>query len=1281
MTTSPPDDDATVREPFDPLMSAAGKSSPPSAIHGALPSIEGFQLVRLLGEGGMGTVYEAWQEKPRRRVALKLVRPGVMSDALLKRFSLEVDVLGRLEHPAIGRIYAAGTAVANGAGQPYFAMEYIEGVPVTAYAQQENLTTRQRVSLLLKVVDGVHHAHQKGVIHRDLKPANILVTTQGDPKILDFGVARVTDSDVNMTTIPTDIGILVGTLQYMSPEQATGDVNELDTRTDVYSLGVIAFEVLTGGRPYHLDKKLIHEAARIIRETEPTRISSFNKTLRGDVETIVNKALEKSKDHRYSSASALSADLERYLNDQPISARPPSVGYQIAKFTRRHKLLVASSAAILLSILAGGIAATIGMVRAQRAELVAEASRESEEKLRIQAEYDGYVASIAAAANYIENGEYEQASLLLEGCPERYRHWEWHRLNYLMNMERLTISPNQGALARMRLSDDGRRLYTVSVQGGCRVWDMTTGDLLHDIDPPSVTPNLADVAPSVDYFAMVFGNELRVRSVTDGTLLWTATIPVSPSGLRFSRDGSTIAVAGSGGILLYNAHTGEGVLSQIMPPRRGWLNFAVSPDAMLVVQNDFYGTTMWSLKDGSFITDLDTGTREMPMHIEFAPDGSVVYLTGQKGVLYEFNLAGNLLRESQGHSGLINSLQVLDAGEIAVTSSSDGSAVVWEMDGLTPVRRIRGHRGGIGQVTASSDGKVVVTWGGQGLIKVWEDDAAQEVIELGRLPYRITQVAMNEDATTAVVAAEDWVHVWDLGSHIKTWEYDFRRYISSLSLHPATHQLAVGAFSDFDAKLYIIDYKTAEVVQEYTREGNQILSAAYSPDGTLLIDGASYAMAIRATESWNIVRDVPWGAYKLAWFPDGRRLLVLTKNARIWDWEENTVLWNGPAHGGSSGAAMAVSPDGRQFLFADRIRDSTTSEEIHQLAGHGGGVRCAAFSSDGKRLATGGDDSTIRIWDTTTGRILLSLRGHDGSVQAVHFSSDNTRLLSGGNDGRVLLWDSRERSMQTSAPPTKILQRLSNKQPAITLATIRQAPVVDGRVEPGEYGLTAPLFVPDDDNGFGDDNALGDFFAAQDGTNVYIGLRGATLDENMTNGILVFISSPKLDGGWQNPAWGFDPGEPGDSPGLPVAESLLTRGPMKENNGWFFPSPDFVDVAFGLIDTGVDQEAEWTRTPRATAGLYKFAAPNGGFDLGHFESRYAWRDRGPGVTGGLEFVVPFSALGGVGAGDTIELVAFLARADGYTSNETLPGELLSGENPGYGFASFTPASIKLIIRD
>ncbi len=344
--------------------------------------IGSFQLQRAIGSGGMGTVYEALQDKPRRRVALKIIRPNITSPNTLRRFEYETQILARLQHPGIAQIYEVGLHQ-NGCELPYFAMEYIPNAQsITKYATAQNLSLSQRLELFARVCDAVHHGHQKGIIHRDLKPSNIVVDATsggegggGAPKVIDFGVARSIDSDVAVTTIQTNVGQLIGTLQYMSPEQCAADPNDLDIRTDIYALGVVLYELLCEQLPYVITSQSIPDAIQQVREATPTRPSTFNRTLRGDVETIVMKALSKDRERRYQSVAEFAADIRRYLSHEPIVARRPSAIYRFQKFARRHRAFVGAAAVTAIVLVGASVLSTTLYFKADQARVAMDQQR------------------------------------------------------------------------------------------------------------------------------------------------------------------------------------------------------------------------------------------------------------------------------------------------------------------------------------------------------------------------------------------------------------------------------------------------------------------------------------------------------------------------------------------------------------------------------------------------------------------------------------------------------------------------------------------------------------------------------------------------------------------------------------------------------------------------------------------------------------------------------------------------------------------------------------------
>jgi non-specific serine/threonine protein kinase/serine/threonine-protein kinase len=348
-------------------------------VSSAIPKKIGqYRVRRAIASGGMGTIYEAVQEQPRRTVAIKVMKQGVTSRSALRRFEYESQLLARLSHPAIAQVYDAGTHDDGAESVPFFAMEYIPNAKsITDYAKDRKLGTREKLELFVQICDAVHHGHQKGIIHRDLKPGNILVDSHGRPKIIDFGVARATDSDMAMATLQTDVGQFIGTLQYMSPEQCEADPHDIDTRSDVYALGLVLYDLLCGRLPYDVTGVPLTEAARLIRERGPNPPSASVPNLRGDVETIVMKAIEKDRDRRYQSTHGLAQDIRRYLAGEAIAARPPSLAYQLRVFARRNKTLLGATAAVLVVLVAGVIVSTSLYMQARADRARAERQREA----------------------------------------------------------------------------------------------------------------------------------------------------------------------------------------------------------------------------------------------------------------------------------------------------------------------------------------------------------------------------------------------------------------------------------------------------------------------------------------------------------------------------------------------------------------------------------------------------------------------------------------------------------------------------------------------------------------------------------------------------------------------------------------------------------------------------------------------------------------------------------------------------------------------------------------
>jgi len=483
---------------------ATGPYEPLTELPGTV--IGPYKLLEQIGEGGFGVVFMAEQQQPvRRKVALKVLKPGMDTRQVVARFEAERQALALMDHPNIAHIFDGG---ATASGRPYFVMELVRGISITAFCDENQLPVRERLELFMTTCQAVQHAHQRGIIHRDLKPSNVLVTLHDDKavvKVIDFGIAKATGQQLTEKTLFTNFAQLIGTPLYMSPEQAQLSGLDIDTRSDIYSLGVLLYELLTGTTPF--DQERLRTAAydeirRIIREEEPakpsTRISTLGQAataasakrksdprrlaqlFRGELDWIVMKALEKDRNRRYESASAFAADVLRYLNDEPVQACSPSLGYRFRKFARRNKRVVAMASLLFAMLLV--VVAVLGGSYVQ----VQEALQEKTQALQLEQEAlqektgllererrTSYYQSIALAEREWAANNMTRVDQVLAGCPTELRGWEWRYLRRLRRGGRTRL-PLAGMVFCVGFSPDGDLLAAGNNPGMVKVWNTKT---------------------------------------------------------------------------------------------------------------------------------------------------------------------------------------------------------------------------------------------------------------------------------------------------------------------------------------------------------------------------------------------------------------------------------------------------------------------------------------------------------------------------------------------------------------------------------------------------------------------------------------------------------------------------------------------------------------------------------------------------------------------------------------------------------------------------------------
>lgn len=724
------------------------------------------RIICLLGSGGMGRVYEAFQDQLGRTVAVKVMRPGLATPEMQKRFKLEALVIARLEHPGIARIYGAGVRDWNGATVPYFVMELVpDALPITDYARERKLSTKERLTLFRGVCDAVAHGHQKGVIHRDLKPTNILVDANGEPKVIDFGVAKVTDSDLALTTMQTEVGQLIGTLHYMGPEQIAGLDAEIDVRCDVYALGVVLYELLAGRMPYDLDKKALLEVMRIVREEEPVPLSSLDRGLRRDVTVIVGKCLEKERSRRYSSASELSEDLGRHLAGEPIKAKPQTFLQASARVARKHKLAAALVTAISLSIVAGVVVISRFAIDADQERKNAEIATNEAQAANLLARRQLYRLNLAELNRRVEEGDLAKARLLhqemvdgLKGSPLPI---ELRCLGIEARTNQLLFDGQAGTIWETRFSPDGARVATFSEEFGICVWDLTTGQQLSQLAGTAGDPDrnfnydLGPLAWSSD------GRRLFMRGLHDtsdlaenlgnGLPIWDAAtgsrvnvvagrpfakIIISPAGNRL--------ITYSGSSTSYADPASVGALSQ------------ASLSSMPVITEDWSSTDLsfWAAEyEAAFavrhiqVWDTDKGTLIATLRRDLPSIGTI----GDTSDLF-----GSGSQERRGVSATLDDFMASETewffsadGQRAIRKNEKlGDASLWDLNTGAFIAEIRldawTQRKEGGSTWAghcapafSPDGKWVATLCNDGKVRVWDavQGTLRAALESGREPW------------------------------------------------------------------------------------------------------------------------------------------------------------------------------------------------------------------------------------------------------------------------------------------------------------------------------------------------------------------------------------------------------------------------------------------------------------------------------------------------------------------------------------------------------------------
>ncbi len=1010
--------------------------------------ITGYRLVRRIGEGGMGVVYEAEQARPRRRVAIKIV-DGIRSGPDLEaRLRAEAEIQGRLQHAGIAQVYDAGSATFGRSQRPWFAMEFVEGRAIAAFADEADLDTRGRLELLATIADAMGYAHTRGIVHRDLKPENILVKANGQPKILDFGIARVTgDATLAATTMTRD-GQILGTLAYMAPEQLSGRPDDVTPRADVYALGVIAFELLAGQPPVELGGLSISAALRQIEIVEPPRLGAVVPGIDRDIETIVSTCLSREPERRYVDGAALAADVRRCLADQPILARPATRMYRTSKFVRRNRALVGGVFATMAVLIIGVIVATVLAIGQRNARLAAEAS--DHEARRQQASLS--TQTFQAAADAAIDGRVIEAVESLESVPPGLRGWGWDLLAASSpawmpgthDFGGTTYNaPSRTALTGRRnfaVVGNGALVLTI-VDGSLVTWDPRTGatetrkspgaySMVEQVPPTSV--NRALVWDADQALFMVDSDTWEVRSVeppeadlatypraesTTGAVMWHASLSDSTAGampyfLRTQSHGTVKLDLGS------DADAG-------IP---GWVDVRGLDDWFIALVRREGADPRWAR-----LAAIDATTGQVNARTERV-DGMLLWVP-----MPERNeiATAPATYPAQTPTG---PLSIYDATTLELKRESDGIAqpLTYLLDRDRLVVRVEdGTYRFMDPATARLDDALLFNG---------------ENVETPA-PIILPNSAMH--GGESVVAIADRPYRPMVIDTIDP-QLGLRPIYSTRALPGALYHLAISphggllaTMSPWQDEVAVLDARTGEQLAVlpmqsegrhrwdamlwFSPNGEHLLASVLASDGTGL-GVTSWSLTDGRVQQTDPERRVPAGDWvplleaarlpaaasissRHVITPDGRNVIYTgsgenTFKQRAVEGGDVDVLPLGTAEG------IALNPDGRHLAAvltnSARIIDLESGEVIARPTNDPDRLLCAAYSPDGSTLAIGSLDGRIFVIETTFYTLLYTFQStppDDGRgplfVHDLRWSPDSRTLYAAHAGGVIGAWDAR----------------------------------------------------------------------------------------------------------------------------------------------------------------------------------------------------------------------------------------------------------------------------------
>jgi len=1021
------------------------KGSPQSvAVAMTLPRRFGeFELLEEVARGGMGIVYRARQLHINRLVAVKVLAAGVFAAPdFVARFRTEAEAVASLHHPNIVPIYEVGECE----GQPFFSMRFLEGGSLSERIAdlKSRFSQREATELMSKLARAVHFAHQRGILHRDIKPGNVLLDVKGEPYLTDFGLAKLVEKDSALTRT---MGML-GTPSYMSPEQARGQAKELTTAVDVYGLGAVFHELLTGQPPFAGGTTL--ETVRQVLEQDPRRPSVLRPGLDRDLETICLKCLEKEPARRYHSAESLADDLDRWQRHEPILARPQSGLYVLGKLVRRNQGGTAALGGILTLLVAGlvfgwrqaGVQRTLrekaelnertareAQAQAALQQKKAEAARQRADEQLTRAEWLLYTSKLMLAQNDFETADGALALHYLSECPDKLRGWEWRYLWNRIN-GKLTFTGHVAEIPCVAFDAKGQRLVTGSIDRTARVWDATTGQPLLTLKGHKGL--IYSVAFSPDGQRIVTGGgPFGVGMIPGEAKVWDATTGQQLFELKgyhytvwclaFSPDGKRMATVaadrayGPGEVKVWDAATWEELLT--LPYTNNVRCLAFSPDGQRIVTGDTetLKVNVWDATTGTNLLTIPAHTK-MITSVAFSPDGERI-LSGSKDKTARMWDArtGREIIVLKGHTDSVACVLFSPDGQRIATASWDTTVKIWNARTAEELFSLKGHASIVRAIVFSPDGKRLFTGSDDRTARAWDAEGGQEIPTLRGHSNYVTSVAFSRDGKRLATASRDGtVKVRDRATGREVHSLLFKSGDQEVAtawcvaMSPDGRRIVAGGMGN-TAKVW--DAETGQMLLELEHT-NAVLSVAFSPDSKQIVAGAGWYGEPKprpgevkiwnaATGQLRLALQHPKPAWGVAISPDGQRIVTgsgLDGEVKLWDAMTGREIFTRNGHRGGVGG-VAFSPDGRRIVTGGydrtaKVWNADTGQELLVLKGHTDHVLCVAFNPDGQRIVTGSDDRTVKVWETDTGLEVFSFRGCKTRVMSVAFSPDGETLMT-----------------------------------------------------------------------------------------------------------------------------------------------------------------------------------------------------------------------------------------------------------------------------------------------